>query len=202
MGGFTRRNMLRGSAGVAAGGLAAVHGVLGPGAGTAAAAGGEGRPGSRARDRYPFLEGVFAPVGEEVTAYDLPVTGRIPRELDGRYLRTGPHVLGLEDPRAHHWMLGEGMVHGVRLRDGRAEWYRNRWIRSAGVAARLGEPYPCGRPRREGRPDHAHPGGGQPDDARLRAHRAVRRRLRHPGRVRRGRHPGRRTTPAGAQRTW
>ncbi|HEY8481843.1 MAG TPA: carotenoid oxygenase family protein [Spirillospora sp.] len=79
---------------------------------------------------------------QEVTAFDLPVTGRIPRELNGRYLRNGPNVLGLEDPRAHHWMLGEGMVHGVRLREGRAEWYRNRWVRSASVARKLGEKYP------------------------------------------------------------
>ena len=25
-------------------------------------------------------------------------------------------------------------MHGVRLRDGRAEWYRNRWVRSKAVA--------------------------------------------------------------------
>ena len=31
------------------------------------------------------------------------------------------------------------MVHGIRLRDGRAEWYRNRWVRSAEVARTLGE---------------------------------------------------------------
>ena len=31
------------------------------------------------------------------------------------------------------------MVHGVRLRDGRAEWYRNRWVRSRGVSRALGE---------------------------------------------------------------
>jgi carotenoid cleavage dioxygenase len=35
--------------------------------------------------------------------------------------------------------MGDGMVHGVRLRDGRAEWYRNRWVRSASVALALGE---------------------------------------------------------------
>ena len=27
---------------------------------------------------------------------------------------------------AAHWFAGDGMVHGIRLRDGRAEWYRNR----------------------------------------------------------------------------
>jgi carotenoid cleavage dioxygenase-like enzyme len=31
-------------------------------------------------------EGPFTPVTEEVTAFDLPVTGRIPAELNGRYL--------------------------------------------------------------------------------------------------------------------
>jgi carotenoid cleavage dioxygenase-like enzyme len=86
-----------------------------------------------------FREGLFAPVTEEVTAFDLPVTGRIPPELNGRYLRNGPNFMrGLDDSK-HHWFLGSGMVHGVRLRDGRAEWYRNRWVRSKAVAESLGE---------------------------------------------------------------
>ncbi|MGX4734584.1 carotenoid oxygenase family protein [Kitasatospora griseola] len=86
-----------------------------------------------------YLTGSFAPVAEEVTAYDLPVTGRIPAHLNGRYLRNGPNALGIEDPAAHIWTLGPGMVHGVRIRDGRAEWYRNRWVRSGAVADHLGE---------------------------------------------------------------
>jgi len=36
------------------------------------------------------------------------------------------------DPAVHHWFLGAGMVHGVRLRDGRAEWYRNRRVVGVG----------------------------------------------------------------------
>ncbi|NBE95273.1 carotenoid oxygenase family protein [Nonomuraea sp. KC401] len=80
-----------------------------------------------------------APVTEEVTAYDLPVSGTLPPELNGRYLRNGPNALGLDDPGASSLFLGTGMVHGVRLRDGRAEWYRNRWVRSAMVAQALGE---------------------------------------------------------------
>jgi carotenoid cleavage dioxygenase len=95
------------------------------------------------RDRSPFLEGPFAPVAEEVTAFDLPVTGSLPTELSGRYLRNGPNPLGLDDPGSH-WFLGPGMVHGVRLRNGRAEWYRNRWVRSNHVATSLGETWPGG----------------------------------------------------------
>ncbi|MHC3469960.1 carotenoid oxygenase family protein [Streptomyces sp. 7R007] len=128
----TRRGVLRGTAA-----LAAAGGLVATGAGQAAAT-----ARGATTQRFPFLEGAFEPVTEELTAFDLPVTGRIPRELNGRYLRNGPNVLGLEDPRAHHWMLGEGMVHGVRLREGRAEWYRNRWVRSSQVAGKLGEPYP------------------------------------------------------------
>ena len=76
-----------------------------------------------------FLDGNFAPVTEEVTIHDLPVTGRLPDELTGRLLRIGPNPAIPPDPAAYHWFTGDGMVHGVRLRDGRAEWYRNRWVR-------------------------------------------------------------------------
>ncbi|HEY8981910.1 MAG TPA: carotenoid oxygenase family protein [Streptomyces sp.] len=135
MAGHTRRRVLQGAAAVGAGSL------VGFGGGGATAVTQKGT-GGESSYRMPFLEGAFAPVTEELTAFDLPVTGRIPRDLDGRHLRNGPNALGLEDVRAHHWMLGDGMVHGVRLRGGRAEWYRNRWVRSSGVAAKLGETYP------------------------------------------------------------
>jgi carotenoid cleavage dioxygenase-like enzyme len=94
-------------------------------------------------DQSRFLEGSFAPVAQEITALDLPVTGRVPAELAGRYLRNGPNPMGLDDP-GYHWFAGAGMVHGVRLRDGRAEWYRNRWVRSRAVAEALGEGWAAG----------------------------------------------------------
>jgi len=90
-----------------------------------------------------FLTGLFAPVTEEITAFDLPVTGRLPPELNGRYLRNGPNPMSLADPN-YHWFVGAGMVHGVRLRNGRAEWYRNRWVRSKDVAESLGEKWKSG----------------------------------------------------------
>ncbi|WP_148615237.1 carotenoid oxygenase family protein [Nocardioides rubriscoriae] len=77
-----------------------------------------------------YLQDGFAPVADELTAFDLEVTGTIPDHLDGRYLRIGPNPV--DDPGDdHHWFLGEGMVHGVRLEDGAARWYRNRWVRPA-----------------------------------------------------------------------
>jgi carotenoid cleavage dioxygenase len=86
---------------------------------------------------HPYLEGNFAPVGQEHTLTELEVTGAIPEFLDGRYLRNGPNPLSEVDPAAYHWFMGDGMVHGVRLRDGRAEWYRNRWVRNPSIDAIL-----------------------------------------------------------------
>jgi carotenoid cleavage dioxygenase-like enzyme len=99
-------------------------------------------------DQNRFLQGPFAPVEEEITAFDLPVTGALPAALNGRYLRNGPNPLGLDDPayrfREGPWFLGPGMVHGVRLRDGKAEWYRNRWVRSQQLAEAMDEKWPAG----------------------------------------------------------
>jgi carotenoid cleavage dioxygenase len=75
----------------------------------------------------PFhMRGNYAPVPDELTEYDLPVEGAIPPELDGWYLRNG------SNPRSPtgHWFIGDGMVHGVRIENGAAKWYRNRWIRT------------------------------------------------------------------------
>lgn len=88
-----------------------------------------------------YVSGAYAPVNSEITLSELPVTGRIPEHLDGRYLRIGPNPVTDPGPD-YHWFLGDGMVHGLRLRDGRAEWYRNRFVRSPKVAAVLGEPPP------------------------------------------------------------
>lgn len=88
----------------------------------------------------PFLTGNFAPVSQEQTVTDLAVTGAIPEHLDGRYLRNGPNPIGQIDPVAYNWFIGDGMVHGVRIRDGKAEWYRNRWVRNRPVTKALREP--------------------------------------------------------------
>lgn len=78
-------------------------------------------------DQLPFhLRGNYAPVADEITAVDLAVEGALPPELRGVYMRNGPN------PRSgwsDHWFVGDGMLHGVRLENGRAQWYRNRYVR-------------------------------------------------------------------------
>jgi carotenoid cleavage dioxygenase len=79
-------------------------------------------------DESPWwLAGNYAPVARERTAYALDVTGALPPELDGLYVRNGANPIGAP---SRHWFLGQGMLHGVRLRGGNAEWYRNRVLQT------------------------------------------------------------------------
>jgi carotenoid cleavage dioxygenase-like enzyme len=73
------------------------------------------------------LRGNYAPVMDELTEVDLPVTGAVPPELDGLYVRNGSNP---KSGATAHWFFGDGMLHGVRLSGGRAAWYRNRWVRT------------------------------------------------------------------------
>ena len=74
-----------------------------------------------------WMRGNYEPVREEATAFDLPVEGSIPPELCGLYARNGANP---REGETAHWFLGDGMVHGVSIRNGKAEWYRNRWVRT------------------------------------------------------------------------
>ncbi|GAA2842591.1 carotenoid oxygenase family protein [Kitasatospora paracochleata] len=86
-----------------------------------------------------LLTAGYRPVTEELTVHGLPVLGQLPVELDGTLLRIGANPLGAHDPALDHAFAGDAMVHGLRLRGGRAEWYRNRWLRTDRVTRALGE---------------------------------------------------------------
>ncbi|NEN92143.1 MAG: carotenoid oxygenase family protein [Okeania sp. SIO3H1] len=77
-----------------------------------------------------YLMGNFAPVSEEITVDNLEIKGELPRDLSGMYVRNGPNPqftpLGKYD-----WMDGDGMLHGVRISGGKAE-YKNRYVRTGG----------------------------------------------------------------------
>ena len=96
-----------------------------------------------------YLTGAFAPLSRERTEYALPVKGRLPDDLDGLFTQIGPAPAGR--PRraldgTYPWFMQDGMVCGVRLRQGEAVWFRNRWVRSRRAARTLGEP-PAPGPR-------------------------------------------------------
>ena len=73
------------------------------------------------------LTGNRAPVFDEVTLTSLEVKGAIPTELSGRYFRNGANP---QTGQSDHWFTGDGMVHGIELAGGKANWYRNRYIRT------------------------------------------------------------------------
>ena len=73
------------------------------------------------------LRGNGRPTTEEHSITELKVTGSIPSELDGRYVRNGANPF---TGTSAHPFFGDGMVHGIRLRDGKAQWYRNRYVQT------------------------------------------------------------------------
>lgn len=82
----------------------------------------------------PQLQGMFAPVVDEVDGPLEVVQGAIPGDLAGAYLRNGPNprfdpIGGYVYP-----IDGDGMVHGVWFEDGAAR-YRNRFVRTPAIAA-------------------------------------------------------------------
>jgi carotenoid cleavage dioxygenase-like enzyme len=84
----------------------------------------------------PALCGVMAPVDDEISATDLPVTGRIPEDLRGVYLRNGPNPKFTPLGSYTYPLDGDGMIHGVWLQDGKAR-YRNRYVLTRGLAAEI-----------------------------------------------------------------
>lgn len=74
-----------------------------------------------------WMQTNFAPVSSEVESTSLTVRGAIPPELVGTYVRNGSNPASGPSP---HWFFGDGMVHGVRLDQGRAVAYRNRYVRT------------------------------------------------------------------------
>ena len=84
-----------------------------------------------------YVTGHLAPLRNEVTSGDLEVIGTIPEALNGRFLRTGPNPFEEHDTawlKGHHWFAGAGMVHGLRLREGKADWFRSRFVVDRNVA--------------------------------------------------------------------
>ena len=80
----------------------------------------------------PYLHGVHAPTVQESTADDLPVAGELPADLCGGFLRNGPNSV-LPPKNLYHWFDGDGMVHAVYFRDGRAS-YRSRFVPTVALA--------------------------------------------------------------------
>jgi Lignostilbene-alpha,beta-dioxygenase and related enzymes len=83
----------------------------------------------------PQLNGIFAPIHQELddTACQV-IQGAIPDDLSGTYLRNGPNPRFPPIGSYTYPLDGDGMVHAVRFKGGRAH-YRNRFVRTPSLAA-------------------------------------------------------------------
>jgi len=78
-----------------------------------------------------YLQGNFGPVKNELFEKNLSVLvseGGILNELEGEYVRNGPNPRNIP-VGGYHWFDGDGMLHGVRIKDGKIS-YVNRWVRT------------------------------------------------------------------------
>lgn len=82
--------------------------------------------------RNPWLHGDYAPVGDELSNVDLRVTGDLPAALNGTYVRNGRNALYPCDGFSR--FDGDGMVHAVRINQGKAT-YSNRFIETKAYLA-------------------------------------------------------------------
>nr|UBZ25138.1 carotenoid cleavage dioxygenase 2L [Crocus sativus] len=86
--------------------------------------------GRRRRKEHYYLSGNYAPVGHETPPSDhLPVHGSLPECLNGVFLRVGPNPK-FAPVAGYNWVDGDGMIHGLRIKDGKAT-YLSRYIKTS-----------------------------------------------------------------------
>lgn len=83
---------------------------------------------------HPYLSGVFAPQRQEVDVTGLAITGELPADLVGSYLRNGPNPRFDPIGSYKYPLDGDAMVHQVDF-DGTTAGYRNRFVRTPAVIA-------------------------------------------------------------------
>ncbi|XP_024188836.2 carotenoid 9,10(9',10')-cleavage dioxygenase 1 [Rosa chinensis] len=79
---------------------------------------------------HHYLAGNFAPVIEETPpTKDLHVIGHLPDCLNGEFVRVGPNPK-FAPVAGYHWFDGDGMIHGMRIKDGKAT-YVSRYVKTS-----------------------------------------------------------------------
>ncbi|KAF3617857.1 Carotenoid 9,10(9',10')-cleavage dioxygenase 1 [Capsicum annuum] len=76
-----------------------------------------------------YLQGNYAPTDETPPVNDLPVKGHLPECLNGEFVRVGPNPK-FAPVAGYHWFDGDGMIHGLHIKDGKAT-YVSRFVRTS-----------------------------------------------------------------------
>jgi carotenoid cleavage dioxygenase-like enzyme len=79
---------------------------------------------------HRYLAGAYRPVQEETFKYPTEiVSGSIPSDLNGVFARIGPNPIPERLSHGYHWFDGDGMLHAIRIKGGRAT-YSNQFIQT------------------------------------------------------------------------
>ena len=95
--------------------------------------------------RNPYLMGNFAPVKEEHEAYYISnkeITGKIPTDISGVYLRNGPNPKYIPANGRQHWFDGDSMIHAMRIKNGTLQ-YSNKFAMTDRIKHELERGEPC-----------------------------------------------------------
>ena len=84
-------------------------------------------------DTHPYRTGVWRPQHREYDAWDMEVSGEIPDDLSGVYIRNTETAV-FEPIKRYHPFDGDAMLHAISFGNGEAV-YRNRFVRTEGFLA-------------------------------------------------------------------
>jgi carotenoid cleavage dioxygenase len=83
----------------------------------------------RRNRRSPYDVSGYLPVRQELTHSPVRITGELPADLEGVYLRNGTNYQFDPGPAVPHAFTGASMIHQIQIADGRAT-YSNAYIRN------------------------------------------------------------------------
>ena len=93
----------------------------------------------------PALSGPRAPIRAEWTAVGpFAINGALPPALEGLLLWLGPNPAVVDDPDHYDPVDGDGMLHGLEIRDGGVAWAGSRLVVTGQLYNRLGGKAPSG----------------------------------------------------------
>ncbi|CAM9134879.1 unnamed protein product [Pylaiella littoralis] len=90
-----------------------------------------------------FLEGVYAPVQEEISAEECEVLGEVPDAVSGVFARNGPNAR-FAPTGGYHLFDGDGMIHGVRIKSSGKVLYTNSFVKTKLLQAQEEEGHQLG----------------------------------------------------------
>lgn len=82
---------------------------------------------------HPYMNGYWTPNYDEYDANDMEVIGEIPTDIDGIYVRNTENPVH-DAIGKYHPFDGDGMLHMMRISNGKAE-YKNRFVRTRAFEA-------------------------------------------------------------------